>query len=105
MIWMVQLDPENKTFSDSNPLLYCVALGKLSCVFFLGTEFARTCMRVLMGREQGVAGAEAMKLIFLGPYIVPSPKHHQETQTGNMEECSLSSNSSSNINQSWAHLS
>ena len=48
---------------------------------------------------------QAMQLIFLGPYIVPSPKHHQATQTGNAEEYSLSSNSSSKINQSWTHLS
>ena len=31
-----------------------------------------------------------MQLIFLGPYILPSPKHHQATQTGNVKEFSLS---------------
>ena len=45
----------------------------------------------------------AMQLIFLGPYIVPSPENHQATQTGNAEECSLSSNSSSKFNQTWTH--
>ena len=46
-----------------------------------------------------------MQLIFLCPDIVPLPKHHQAPQTGYAEECSLSSNSLSKINQSWTHLS
>ena len=44
------------------------------------------------------------QLIFLGPYIVPSPKRRRQ-QTGNMEECSLLSNCLSKINQSSTHLS
>ena len=45
------------------------------------------------------------QIIFLGPYIVPLPKHHQATQTENTVECSLLSNCLPKINQSWTHLS
>ena len=49
--------------------------------------------------------SEQSQIIFLGPYIVPSHKHHQATQTGNTVECSLLSNRLPKINQSWTHLS
>ena len=58
-IQIVELNPQNKTFSDSKPLQYCVAFGTLGCMFLLGTEFARTCMRVLMLTRV---------LVFLGGY-------------------------------------